>query len=41
VSDAGEAGFEDDTQMLGMWSGQFGPLLQQIRAQAAGAGPGA
>ena len=39
VSDAGEAGFEDSTKMLGLWSGEFKPLLRQIQAQAAGAGP--
>jgi hypothetical protein len=40
VSDAGEAGFEDSTKMLGLWSGEFKPLLRQIQSQAAGAGPG-
>ena len=40
VSDAGEAGFEDSTKMLGLWSGEFKPLLRQIQADAAGAGPG-
>ncbi len=40
VSDAGEAGFEDDTKMMGMWSGQFGPILKQIASQASGAGQG-
>lgn len=40
VTDAGDAGFEDSTQMMGVWSGEFGPLLQQIKTQAAGAGPG-
>lgn len=39
VSDAGEAGFEDSTKMMGVWSSQFGPLLKQISAQAANAGP--
>jgi len=39
VSDAGEAGFEDSRRMLGLWSGEFGPLLQKIKAQAANAGP--
>jgi len=38
VSDAGQAGFEDSRKMLGMWSGQFKPLLQQIQSQAGGAG---
>ena len=40
VSDAGEAGFEDSHHMGGMWSSQFGPLLQQVKNQAQGAGPG-
>ena len=39
VTDAGEAGFEDSQKMIGLWSGEFGPLLQQIKAQAANAGP--
>jgi hypothetical protein len=38
VTDAGEAGFEDSDQMAGLWSGEFGPLLKQINAQAANAG---
>lgn len=41
VSDAGEEGFEDSTKMLGVWSAEFKPLLREIQAQAAGAGPGA
>jgi hypothetical protein len=40
VTDAGEAGFEDSSQMMGLWSGEFGPLLAKIKAQAANAGPG-
>jgi hypothetical protein len=40
VSDAGQAGFEDSTTMLGLWSAEFKPLLRQIQAQAGGAGPG-
>jgi hypothetical protein len=39
VSDAGEAGFEDTTKMVGLWSGEFNPLLRQIVAKASGAGP--
>ncbi|MDD5199334.1 MAG: hypothetical protein PHC88_05975 [Terrimicrobiaceae bacterium] len=39
VSDAGEAGFEDSTRMMGLWAGQFGPLLQKVKAEAGGAGP--
>ena len=40
VSDAGQAGFEDDTKMLGVWGSQFGPVLKKVQAQAANAGPG-
>ncbi|MEO6054143.1 MAG: hypothetical protein ABIP97_09040 [Chthoniobacterales bacterium] len=40
VSDAGEVGFESSQKMLGLWSGQFGPLLKQVNAQAANAGQG-
>jgi len=38
VSNAGEAGFEEDQRMLGMWSSQFNPLLRKIVAQASGMG---
>jgi hypothetical protein len=41
VSDAGQAGFEESTKMLGLWSGEFKPLLRQVQSQAAGAGRGA
>jgi hypothetical protein len=40
VSDAGEAGFEESTKMLGLWSGELKPLLRQVQSQAAGAGLG-
>ena len=40
VTDAGEAGFEDSTKMLSVWSGEFLPLLRKIQATAAGVGPG-
>lgn len=40
VTDAGEAGFEEDNKMLGAWSGQFAPILKKVQAQATGAGPG-
>lgn len=40
VSDAGEAGFEESQKMLGVWSGEFKPLLARIATQAGGAGPG-
>lgn len=38
VGDAGEAGFEDPRPLAGLWSGEFGPLLKQVAAQAGGAG---
>lgn len=38
VSDAGEAGFEDATPMLGLWSAEFKPLLKKIAERAGGAG---
>jgi hypothetical protein len=38
VSSAGEAGFEDQRPVMGLWSSQFGPLLKQVAAQAGGAG---
>ncbi len=38
VSNAGEAGFEEDQKMLGMWSSQFNPLLRKIVTQASGMG---
>jgi len=40
VSNAGQAGFEDSRKLIGPWAAEFRPLLQKIRAQAAGAGPG-
>lgn len=39
VNDAGQAGFEDSTKMMSLWSGEFKPILRQIAAQAGGAGP--
>ncbi len=38
VTSAGEAGFEDSTRMMSLWSSEFGPILRQVQAQAAGAG---
>lgn len=40
VNDAGEAGFEDARPMIGLWSAEFRPLLNQIKTQAANAGAG-
>lgn len=40
VDNAGEAGFEEDQKMLGMWSSQFNPLLRKIVEQASGVGGG-
>lgn len=39
VSDAGEAGFESKRPLIGLWSGEFGPLLKKVATQAGGAGP--
>jgi len=39
VTDSGEAGFESSKKMIGLWAGEFGPLLQKISAKAANAGP--
>ncbi len=39
VSNAGEAGFEDQRALVGLWSSEFGSLLRKIKAQASGAGP--
>ena len=40
VNDAGQAGFEDARPVLGLWSAEFIPLLNKIKAQAANAGSG-
>lgn len=40
VNNAGEAGFESDTKMMGFWSSQFRPIMREISDQAAGVGPG-
>jgi len=37
VNNAGVAGFESDTRMLGMWSGQLRPIFTEIDERAAGA----
>ncbi len=37
VNNAGVAGFESDTRMLGMWSGQLRPIFSEIDERAAGA----
>ena len=39
VSNAGEAGFESDRPLVGLWNSEFGPLLKETAAQASGAGP--
>jgi len=39
VTNAGQAGFEDSRKMLGLWSGEFMPLMRKISAEAGGAGP--
>ena len=38
VSDAGEAGFDSERPLMGLWSSEFGPLLKQVASQAGGAG---
>ena len=38
VSDAGEAGFESNRPLIGLWSSEFGPLLKKVAAKASGAG---
>jgi hypothetical protein len=38
VSDAGEAGFESKRALMGLWNGEFGPLLNKVATQASGAG---
>jgi hypothetical protein len=37
VNDAGQAGFEDSRPLVGPWSAEFLPILNKIKAQAAGA----
>lgn len=38
VSDAGEAGFESNRPLIGLWSSEFGPLLKKVSSQASGVG---
>ena len=38
VSDAGEAGFESNRPLIGLWSSEFGPLLKKVAAKASGTG---
>jgi len=40
VNDAGQAGFESGRTLIGLWNAEFYPLLQSIKSQAQGAGPG-
>lgn len=39
VSNEGMAGFESKRPLLGLWGAEFEPLLKQVAAQSAGAGP--
>ncbi len=39
VSDAGQAGFEDPTRRSQLFALEFKPILEKIRARAAGVGP--
>lgn len=41
VLNEGESGFEDDRRISGLFAGEFRPILRQIQAGAAGAGPAA
>ncbi len=41
ISHGSMAGFERDTNMMRFWSGQFRPILRDIKNRAANAGPGA
>ncbi|MFZ4599810.1 MAG: hypothetical protein ACOYNN_14295 [Terrimicrobiaceae bacterium] len=40
VNNANVAGFEDSVRMMNVWSGQFKPIMRQIKEQASNAGPG-
>jgi len=40
VSGAGEAGFDDQRPLMGIWTAEFGPILSKVAAQAGGAGAG-
>lgn len=40
VSGAGEAGFDDQRPLMGLWTAEFGPVLRKVAAQASGAGTG-
>lgn len=40
VNNAGEAGFESDTNMMRFWSGQFNSIMRDIRKRASNAGGG-
>lgn len=39
VSETGEAGFESKRALMGLWNGEFGPLLKNVASQASGSGP--
>lgn len=34
VSDAGEAGFDNERRLVGIWNAEFGPMLKQVAALA-------
>lgn len=34
VSDAGEAGFDSQRRLIGIWNAEFGPMLKQVAALA-------
>lgn len=35
VTDAGEAGFDQERPLMGLWSAEFGPLLKRAAGQAS------
>jgi len=35
VTDAGEAGFDQERPLIGLWNAEFGPLLKRAAAQAS------
>jgi hypothetical protein len=39
VSNAGQAGFEQQVPMMRSWSGQFSAILRDVRARAENSGP--
>jgi len=38
ITSQGEAGFESKRPLVGLWNGQFQPVLDKVSDQASGAG---